>query len=451
MVDPATPFIESLAGFATDIKLEDLPPDVVYHAKLTILDTFGVALAAGGHSGCREVVSYVRASSGLAAGGAAATVWGAGLAAPAAEAAYANGYLSNTLDFDEGWHLGTIIIPAVTALAETQPGAAGADLLIAYVAGREAGDRIRAIVEIGRDQGTGPTRRGWWHPGLVGPIAAAVGCARLLALPASQAADAAAVACCSSGGFRQAMGTVAKALHSANAARDGLNAARLAQLGFAADHRMLDGPVGFLNALELPRDAVPQILATLGTAYELEPPPRFKLFPVCGAGQDDIGAVVAWRATQDPGRLSRICRVLVDFHRFSMFRFDARGDVEAGFSMSYAVAASLVDGAFGLAQVSGDRLHDPAIRSLMARVQDRPGTTDAAVVVEFDDGSREAIAPSGWPAWTEPEIVDKFLACASGVIPVATAEAIVKTILHLEDAESVVPLAELLGGLSRAA
>lgn len=451
MADPATPFIESLAGFATETKLEDLPPDVVYHAKLTILDTFGVALAASGHSGCREVVSYVRASSSAAGDAAAATVWGARLAAPAAEAAYANGYLSNTLDFDEGWHLGTIIIPAVTALAETQPGVSGADLLTAYVIGREAGDRIRAIVEIGRDQGTGPTRRGWWHPGLVGPIAAAVGCARLLGLPASQAADAAAVACCSSGGFRQAMGTVAKALHSANAARDGLHAARLAQLGFAADHRILDGPVGFLNALGLPKDAVPQILATLGTVYELAPPPRFKLFPVCGAGQDDIGAIAAWRATQDPGRVSRISRVLVDFHRFSMFRFEARSDVEAGFSMPYAVAACLVDGGLGLAQVSGERLHDPEIRSLMARVQDRPGTPDAAVVVEFDDGSREAIAPAGWPAWTEQAIVDKFLACASGVTPGATAEAIVKTVLHLEDAESPLPLAELLAGPARAA
>jgi 2-methylcitrate dehydratase PrpD len=450
MADPAAPFIESLAGFATDTKLEDLPPGVVYHAKLTMLDTFGVALAAGGHSGCQEIVSCVRASSG-AAGGAAATVWGAGLAAPAADAAYANGYLSNTLDFDEGWHLGTIIIPAVTALAETQPGVSGADLLTAYVTGREAGDRIRAIVEIGRDQGTGPTRRGWWHPGLVGPIAAAVGCARLLGLPPSQSADAAAVACCSSGGFRQAMGTVAKALHSANAARDGLHAARLAQLGFAGDHRMLDGPVGFLSALELPLDAVPQILATLGTAYELEPPPRFKLFPVCGAGQDDVGAIVAWRASQDPGRLSRISRVLVDFHRFSMFRFGAQADVEAGFSMPYAVAASLVDGGFGVGQLSAGRLHDPEIRSLMARVEDRPGTPDAAVVVEFDDGSRDVIPPAGWPAWTEQAIVDKFLACVSGVVSSAEAEVIVETVLHLEEAESPLPLAELLAGPARAA
>lgn len=448
MVEETAPVLERLASFAAQTRLADLPDDVVYHAKLTILDTLGVAIAAGRHAGGREVVSYVRASSGDRTPGAAAAIWGQGFRAAAPDAAYANGYLANSLDFDEGWHLGTIIIPAVVALAEVVPGASGADLLTAYVTGREVGDRIRVVVEMGRDTGTGPTRQGWWHPGLVGPIAAAVGCARLLGLPAAQIADAASAAACSSGGFRQAMGSMAKALHSANAARDALHVARLAQAGFTADHRILEGHVGFLSALGLPEDSFLQVLDTLGSRYDLQPPPRFKLFPVCGAGQADTGAVLAWRVSQSPERIAHIARVQVDFHGFSMFRTAARDDVEVGFSMPYIVAACLVDGAFGLAQLGDGRVHDPAIRSLMDRVVDRRATADAVAVVEFDDGSQEAIPPAGWPAWTEQAITDKFRACAAEAISAEAAGAVIDAVFSLEEQRSVDLLAELVCGPS---
>jgi len=117
----------------------------------------------------------------------------------------------------------------------------------------------------------GPTHRGWWHVGLVGPIAAALATCRLMPLDARPTASAIGIASCSSGGLRRNMGTMAKALHSGNAARAGIEAATLAQRGFTADRAIIEAPLGFLQAVVNPEDSdLAAITERLGRPYVLE-------------------------------------------------------------------------------------------------------------------------------------------------------------------------------------
>jgi 2-methylcitrate dehydratase PrpD len=188
-------------------------------------------------------------------------------------AALANGTLANALNFDEGSHRPTHILPAALAVAEEQC-LSGRDVLDAFIVGYEAGARLTQVIDARRRQQRGPIHQGWWHVGLVGPITAALTICRLLKLDRSQAATTIGIAACGCGGFRRNLGTMAKALHSGNAARPGVEAASLAQSGFAADREIIEAPLGFLEAV-CPREDRDEAAITerLGRPYMLEAPP----------------------------------------------------------------------------------------------------------------------------------------------------------------------------------
>src|SRR5690349_14564460 len=166
------PLTQMLADFVADTRV--VPPTTFEPAKMLILDTVGVALAAVARPIGRIVSHHVSASGAPPC----ATVLGCGIRTSPAMAALANGTLANALDFDEGSHLPTHILPAALAVAEHQ-GLSGRTVLEAFVIAYEASARLTQAIDAGRRQGRGPTARGWWHVGLVGPIAAALAVCRL--------------------------------------------------------------------------------------------------------------------------------------------------------------------------------------------------------------------------------------------------------------------------------
>jgi 2-methylcitrate dehydratase PrpD len=109
------PLTEMLASFVADTPSEAIPSVVAEPAKTVILDTVGVALAASARAIGKIIVRHVAENAGTPA---TATVLGAGIKASAPMAALANGTLANALDFDEGSHLSTHIVPAAFAVAE---------------------------------------------------------------------------------------------------------------------------------------------------------------------------------------------------------------------------------------------------------------------------------------------------------------------------------------------
>src|SRR5215213_8412262 len=108
-----------LARMASNVALGALSEPARNAAKMTILDTLGVALAASGVEPAVQGLLDLVSEDG---GREEATVWGRRHRVPAAAAAFANGALAHCLDFDDqtpwGQHSGSSIVPATLAVAE---------------------------------------------------------------------------------------------------------------------------------------------------------------------------------------------------------------------------------------------------------------------------------------------------------------------------------------------
>ena len=372
MTTEGQPLTDILAAFVAETPAADVPAAAVEPAKNVILDTVGVALAAASRSVGKIITSHVAQAPGTPA---TASVLGAGLKVSPEMAALANGTLANALDFDDGSHLSTHILPAALAVAEHHR-LPGKNLLDAFIVAHEAAARLTQVIDARRRQQGGPTHRGWWHVGLIGPIAAALAVCRLQKLDRRQTATAIGIASCSSGGFRRNMGTMAKALHSGNAARAGIEAATLARRGFTADTAIIEAPLGFLQAVVLPEDRdVAAVTERLGRPYVLEGPQRIKRFPACNPGHPLIDA--ALRLVHDQYvRADDVESIAADLHTFSLLRPAPWDEDSAGFSGAFLIAVTLIHGVFTLDQLTDEAVHDRRVIGADAAHSSRAGGRD---------------------------------------------------------------------------
>jgi 2-methylcitrate dehydratase PrpD len=415
---------KKLVAFALETAAEDVPEIAMESGKRILLDSVGVALAASKRPVGRIIMDYVKEFGGNPQ---TASVIGGGFKAPPSLAALANGTLTNALDFDEGLHVVTHVLPTALAMAE-HVNCSGRDLLAGFVIGYEVGTRLTSSIDALRNEGKGPTRRGWWHVGLVGPIAAAATASRFLGLDAQQSAMALGIATTGSGGFRRNMGTMAKALHSGNAASDGIRAAQLAQRGFTGDPAIIESPLGFMEAICLPDERDPTaITERMGKPYAFEGPPRIKAIPACTPAHAMIDVGLAARS--DPAfDLEAIESVAADLHPFSLLRPEPEDEDAAGFSGAYLLATALAHGAVELSHITDEAVQDTQIRALMKRISHQPPETPGIerIVVRLR-GGRELITeiPQMSRRLTKaPEIVAKFLECTDGILAPAAAQTV---------------------------
>jgi 2-methylcitrate dehydratase PrpD len=424
------PLTDILASFVADTPSDAITTAAEEPAKLVILDTIGVALAASTRSIGKIVVRHVVENAGAAA---TATVLGAGIKASAPMAAFANGTLANALDFDEGSHLSTHVLSAALAVAEER-GLSGKAMLDAFILAYEAGARLTQAIDFRRRQKGGPTHRGWWHVGLIGPMAATMAACRLMGLDTHQTATAIGIASCSSGGFRRNMGTMAKALHSGNAARAGIEAAMLARCGLTADTAIIEAPLGFLQAVALPEELdITAITERLGRPYALEGPLRIKRYPACNPGHPLIDA--ALRLVHERGIIAdEIESVETDLRTFSLLRDDPLDEESAGFSGAFLIAAALIHGFFSLDQINVDVVCDPRVSALIKRIHHVPADEPETMVVRLRDGRREKVdVPPVIRLSERSSILEKFDRCAVPVVGRNAAEILRQQIGILQD------------------
>ena len=125
----------------------DLDDAAVTAAKMSVLDTIGVALAAtSAEPAVATVIELVLADGGRPE----AAVWGSGRRVPAAGAAFANGAMAHGLDFDDqtpwGQHASSSVVPAALAVADRRGAISGAELVTAVAVGQDIFARLRCHV-----------------------------------------------------------------------------------------------------------------------------------------------------------------------------------------------------------------------------------------------------------------------------------------------------------------
>src|SRR3984957_11383855 len=294
-----------LAEFCASIKLASLPPQVVTRARFLVLDLVGnIVRARHDAESTASFVSAVRAI-GMATGNAG--VCGDAARYSPAGAAFLNGALAHSLDFDDthapgSLHPGAPVIPAALAAGE-MVGASGADVLAAIVAGYEVTCRVALALPAGE-----PHHRGFHPTATCGAFGAAAAAARVFGLDAAGVEGALGTVLSQCAGSLQFLvnGAWTKRFQVGWAAMNGLMAATLVREGFKGPTEALEGRHGFMRAYA-PNPTPERAVQDLGTVFELMHT-AVKPYPSCRYGHAGIDAALALRAEHGlkPGDITSI-------------------------------------------------------------------------------------------------------------------------------------------------
>lgn len=445
----AMPLAAALARTIVDARATPFPAVVREKARACLLDFLGCAFDA-------HTLPWSRQAALLAEGDGPCTIIGASAGAATGDAAFANAVAGHGLvreDMHAGAvaHLGVVVLPAVLALAERR-GRTLAEALDAAVVGYEVGARLgRAIVT--------PEFSHFFRPtGFVGPAAAAAACATLLGLTVAQTQSALALAANMASGLNQwpHSGADDMFFHPGVATRNGLTAARLAELGAEGSAGALDGQAGLLTAMRPDRtvppvslfDGPPEILSVF-----------FKPVPVCNFAQTP--ALAAIRLAADGGldpqairavhvRVSRAAKVYPGCDHPGPF---AR-ILQAKMSIHYAVASALLDRRVDEASYAD--LDDAARQALAAKITVAaddaytaafPQLQGATVEIALADGRTLSCALPDVVAADMAQVRARFRHAAGAVIGDAAAQRIEAAV---DDPSGAVAVAALLAPTRRA-
>lgn len=441
---------ETLAQFVVDARLQDIPATAVGISKLVILDVLGVTLAASRQAVARIMIEYLREHGASPKAG----VIGSDLRTEPSLAAWANGSMAFALDFDDDLHGSTHTLPAALAIGEGN-GASGATLLEAYILSRDICFRLDATLDAGRRKNqSGPTSRGWFAGGTTGSLAAAAAAGKVLGLNAKQLAMAFGIAAGSAGGVRRNFGTMAKALQTGNAARNGVTAALLAKKGFTADQTILEAPMGFASALCLEGECDWDALTKdLGKFFYMEQMPPIKRFPTCTPAHRQIEGLLALRQ-QHGFTADEVESVECDFHLRSLSRTDPQEAIAGPNSMPFILAIALLDGKVTLEQFTEEKIHDPRVRAVMQKIrhlpnQHTPGQPEPPdkITVTLKNGAVHSIEVAERTTLTSnTDIQTKFMSCATLALSPAGAAQLGEMVDHLESVADVAEVMRCMNG-----
>jgi 2-methylcitrate dehydratase PrpD len=387
-------------------------------------------------------------------------VLGAGHCVAAAEAALANGVSAHAHDYDDMCfvslaHPSCVLVPATLAAGELV-GASGRETLDAYVVGFEVECRLGLVMNPRHYHG-----RGWHCTSSIGTLGAAAASSRLLGLDVDATTHALGIAASSACGLKENLGSMVKPLHAGIAARNGVLAARLAKAGFASSILAIEGPQGYLAAMdsEKPASALLDAAADLNQRWEiLDTGITVKLYPSCAATHPPLDALLSLKQRMGliPENVSAM-EIEVDSMTPRLLLYDRPSTtLEAKFSMPFCAAAAIVFGQPSLETFEDARIRDPRIQQLLPRITLRANPAfDAAaplsqanVTVRLKDGrtvSERADGARGYPGrLSEAELTAKFIACARRSLTEAAADRALKGVRRIESMHDIHELTELL-------
>jgi 2-methylcitrate dehydratase PrpD len=441
-----------IADFIVGFDLKSAPPAAVDRARVAFIDTIGVMLA-----GSHEEVAHIAAEMVKAEASAPqATVVGTSMRATPQLAALANGVASHAMDYDFTFMRAQAVaalIPAILPVAETT-GATAADILAAFIVGAEVAGRI-----VRTDQ-DGPTFEGWHTTGMIGAVAAAAACARLLKLPVGVIPDVIGISASLGSGVTANFGTMTKPLHCGNAARNGVMAALLGRSGFTANPAALEGRNGYFVSVGRGSTLSFEPFKDFGQRYDLvSGRHRFKPYPCGGLTHTAIEAALDLR-DKVGARLSEIKNIHCFVARSAGQRAGTQypTTVEAAkFSVGYLVPYALVHGAPKIAAFTEKALADERLKALAktvtASVDPDLGAggddSPARIKITLADGQvfeqrKDYGSGSNRHPMTAAQIEEKFFDCAAQAVNQETAKKILAILSGLPSGDNLNALWPLL-------
>jgi 2-methylcitrate dehydratase PrpD len=445
---------ETVAQYVASANFDELPPEVIELSKRLILDTVGVTLAGLNQPVGRIIDTFVRELEGRAE----ARVLGSGFRTSSAQAAFANGVMCHALDYDDSWywpagHPSSTVVPVVLALGEKHR-LSGQQAIMAHVLGLEVHGQIGAGAER-----SSPGETGWHGVGSFGTLGAVSAAAHLLELDLRKTIMAFGIGASQAAGLAANAGTMTKPFHAGNSAKNGIVAAMLAKQGFTAHYEIIESVWGFAENFIGPGNYdLDKMAPHLGTSYYmLSPGVLLKRYPSCYSNQ--------W-----------VLQEALELVREHDFSHEEVEDIELGaptegvvldipepatglmakFSWQFSIAASIVDGRIGIDTYDDDKVADPRIKDVMAKVKlvpnpGRPRDNVFPLTIKLKDG-RKCSSFVEYPKghcqnpFTDEELAEKYRECAEPVLSAEQIERSIDTMLDLEKVDDLTELVDLLTG-----
>ena len=377
---------QSIARFVHALDINRVPPEVAEKTRTCLLNGYGIGL------GCHDTpYAPVARRAAIAMDGEVAqgaTLLGDGRKTSIAGACLANSALFHGRGQEDtcgAAHLGTILIPLLTALIESR-GHPLARLMPALLSGYEAGGLLE------RAYAARTTPGGFRASLLYGTTAAAAGAGKMLGLSEAQLAAALANAAAFAGGILQtfADGTDEWRYQVGVAARLGLVAAELARAGSLSAPHAYEGTAGLVRAFARTECDAGALTAGLGRDWAVMRV-TFKPFPVCAFNQTPVTAALTLREKL-AGSPIKAARVRMNPYETGYAGMDAVGPFHSVsgtlMSIPFCIAATLLYGVPDMRRML--TYDDAAVNGLIERIRLIPDsevpTLSCKIEVDTADG-----------------------------------------------------------------
>ena len=347
-------------GFARSLSFADLPTEVVEQARRCLLDLVGVAAAGSRARSARLAAGY--AADQLGGGTRSARMLFDGRRAGLAGAAFAGGSAIDAVDAHDGHpltkgHAGVAVLPALLAFVDGDPAVRrdGPTFIACLVLGYEIGTRAGIALHA--------SAADYHCSGAWNSLAAAAIGVRLLGLDVPRARHAFGIA-----EYFGPRGQILRVCDQPTMVKDGsgwgahagVTAALLAAAGFTG-----------APALTAESPASRSLWADLGARWRILEQ-YFKPHPVCRWAQPAIEAALSLRRAHDIAA-DDVVRVRIESFAEAValgLQCPRPGNTdEAQYSITYPVAAALVRGTMGIADLATETLHSAPVVRLMERME----------------------------------------------------------------------------------
>ena len=441
-----------LANYASSLTYEDLTPEAAHHVRRRLLDSLGCALGAYDS----EPARIARKLAGQMSHSQPARIIGSGQVSSPDMATFANTVMVRYLDCNDnffsvaGGHPSDMI-PAALAVADSLH-SSGSQTMTAIAVAYQAFCSIADQVPLG-EMG--------WDQGVLAALGSACAAANLMQLSPEQTREAISLAVTPNmalGQTRVGELSMWKGCATAAAGRAGVFAAMLAREGISGPPEPFEGRRGLWE--QLGWSASLEDLESSGNDLKVVEP-GFKYFPSQIHTQSAIWMALALR---ERVALDEIESIHLETYHAAWSsagndpnKWNPRTRETADHSLPYLVAVALADGEVTPASFADQRLHDPALRPLMAlisvseradyteRYPEGQPSTMTMVTRSGDQLVEHAVYPKGHPQnpLSDAEVEEKFHRLAGQALSEGARAGLISRVGRLETLPDLGPIFDL--------
>jgi 2-methylcitrate dehydratase PrpD len=449
---------QTLANYISGLSYRSIPPEVIAHIKLCLVDSLGCALFGSTLSWGKIITSFAKEMGK----GKGALIWGDGTEVPSTSAPLANGTLIHSFEMDDLHRVGVIhpgaeAIPAADALIRRAGSVDGKRFLTAVVAGYEVGCRVAMT------GGASQLRRGFHPSATSGTFAAGAAAAKMLQMNPRKTLHTLGIAGTQAAGLMAAQhASMVKRMHPGRSAQAGVYGALLADKGFTGIEDILEAPYGGFCSTFCDNPNLSHLTHDLGVRFETLNV-GCKPYPCCGSNHTSIDALKKILRDHPEVRADNVEKIRIRATRATKLHvgwpYEPKSVTTAQMNLLYCVAVLLHDRNFFVDQVTEKSIHSEAIVKTTRKIEvvedsefealGDEGRHGVTLEVQLQDGrsfSERVLHAKGSDKhpMTRDEVLQKFRLLASRVLSRPRVEQLEETLLNLEKLGDARKIATLL-------